>query len=139
MKVSILESKFRRSKLELKYTELWNTLDISKKNMILDNINLSINEIPIITLFINNFEWWLITDQVIYNYNNILDIINLSDIFKIEISKDIKILDKNYLNIYYKSKISSLELEKKSWIIIIEILRHLTHINISIDKNFDQY
>lgn len=138
MKVSILESKFRRSKLELKYTELWNTLDISKRNMILDNINLSISETPIIISFINNFEWWLITDQAIYNYNNFLSIINLSDIFKIEISKDIKILHKNYLNIYYKGKVSSLELEKKSWIIIIEMLRHLTHINISIEKNFNQ-
>lgn len=138
MKVSILESKFRRSKLELKYTELWNTLDISKRNTILDNINLSINETPIIVSFINNFEWWLITDQAIYNYNNFLSIINLSDIFKIEISKNIKILHKNYINICCTGKVSSLEIEKKSWIIIIEILRHLTHTNISIEKNFDQ-
>ncbi|KMQ67735.1 hypothetical protein ACM39_12925 [Chryseobacterium sp. FH2] len=139
MKISILEAKFRRSKLELNYTELWKTLNISKQNIILQTINLSINETPIVTSFINNVEWWLITDQTIYNYNNYLDKILLSNISKIEIFKDIKTLNESCINIYYNEKILPLKLEEKSWIIIIEILKHLTHLNISIDKNFDKY
>ncbi|MCS3869424.1 hypothetical protein J3D55_002340 [Chryseobacterium ginsenosidimutans] len=139
MKISILEAKFRRSKLKLNYTELWKTLNISKQNIILQSINLSINETPIVTSFINNIEWWLLTDQTIYNYNNYLDIILLSNISKIEMFKDIKTLNESCINIYYNEKILLLKLEETSWIIIVEILKHLTHLNISIDKNFDQY
>lgn len=135
MKISILEAKFKRSKLELNCTELWKTLNISKQNIILQSINLSINETPIITSFMNNIEWWLVTDQTIYNNNKFLEAIPLSEISKIEISKDVKILNEGYLNIYHYEKISQLKLEQKSWIIVIEILRHLTHLNISVDKN----
>lgn len=137
MKASIIEAKFRRNKLELKHTQLWKTLDIFKQNIVLENINLSTDESPLIISFINNIEWWLITDKTIYNYNSSLSIILLSDISKIEISKDIKILNENYLNIYYDKKILPLKLEQKSWIIIIEILKHLTHLNISVDNNFN--
>lgn len=137
MKVSILEAKFRRSKLDLDYTKLWKSLDISKQNLILENINLSVNETPIVTLFMKNTEWWLISDEKVYNYNNSLDTIHLDAILNIEISKDIKIHNENYLNIYYDEKILPLKLEQKSWIIIIEILKHLTHLNISVDKNLN--
>lgn len=137
MKVSILEAKFRRSKLDLDYTKLWKSLDISKQNLILENINLSVNETPVVTLFMKNTEWWLISDKKVYNYNNSLDIIHLDAILKIEISKDIKIHNENYLNIYYDEKRLPLKLEQKSWIIIIEILKHLTHLNISVDKNLN--
>ncbi|MCS3533038.1 hypothetical protein [Chryseobacterium sp. JUb7] len=139
MKISTLEAKFRRSKLDLNYTELWKTLNISKQNIILQSINLSITEKPIITSFVNDFEWWLITDKTIYNYNNNLDIILLSNISKIEMFKNIKTLNESCLNIYYNEKILPLKLEGKSWIIIIEMLKHLTHLNISIEKNLDQY
>lgn len=135
MKISILEAKFRRSKLELNYTELWKTLNISKKKIILENINFHENEIPIIVSFVNTSEWWLITDKRIYNYNNFLEILDLENIFKIEISKEIKFINSNYLNIYYNENLLQLKLEKKSWIIIIEILKHLTHLDISINKN----
>ncbi|MCY1660754.1 hypothetical protein [Chryseobacterium sp. SL1] len=135
MKASIIEAKFRRNKLELKHTQLWKTLDIFKQNIVLENINLSTDESPLIISFINNIEWWLITDKTIYNFNSSLSIILLSDISKIEISKDIKILNENYLNIYYDKKILPLKLEQKSWIIIIEILKHLTHLNISVNSN----
>lgn len=132
MKAKIIEAKFKRSKLELNHTQLWKNLDLSIQNIILENINLSMTESPIVTSFINNFEWWLITDETIYNYNNILDVIILSNISKIEISKNIKTFNENYLNIYYEEKVLPLNLEKKSWVIIIEILKHLTHLNISV-------
>lgn len=135
MKISILEAKFRRSKLELNHTKLWKSLDLSKQNVILRKINLSLDETPIIISFIDDMEWWLMTDQTIYNYNNFLEIIPLNEIFKIEISKDFKSLNENYLSIYYNEKVLSIKLEQKSWIIIIDILKHITQLDISFEKN----
>ncbi|ASE64065.1 hypothetical protein EG352_19855 [Chryseobacterium indologenes] len=134
MKVSILEAKFRRSKLELNYTSLWKSLEVSKQNIILNKINLLTDEIPIISLYLNDLDWWLITNQHIYNYDNFLSIINVKEILKIEIPGKIKFLDENYINIYYEEKMLPLKLEQKSWIIISEIIRSLTHLNIIIDK-----
>lgn len=135
MKISILEAKFRRSKLELTRTKLWKSLDLSKQNIILEKINSSLKETPIIISFINDIQWWLMTDQTIYNCNNSLDIIPLNEISKIEISKDVKYLNENYLKIYYNEIILSINLEQKYWIIIIDILKHLTQLDISFDKN----
>ncbi|VFA43731.1 hypothetical protein [Chryseobacterium indologenes] len=134
MKVSILEAKFRRSKLELNYTSLWKSLEVSKQNIILNKINLLTDEIPIISLYLNDLDWWLITNQHIYNYDNFLSIINVKEILKIEIPGKIKFLDENYINIYYEEKMLPLKLEQKSWIIISEIIKSLTHLNIIIDK-----
>ncbi len=128
MKVSILEAKFRRSKLELNYTSLWKSLEVSKQNIILNKINLLTDEIPIISLYLNDLDWWLITNQHIYNYDNFLSIINVKEILKIEIPGKIKFLDENYINIYYEEKMLPLKLEQKSWIIISEIIRSLTHL-----------
>lgn len=133
MKISILEAKFRRSKLDLQYTTLWKSLEISKQDVILEKIKL-IDEIPIFSFYLNSLDWWLITDKHIYNHNKYLNIINLKDISKIEIPSNIKFIDNNYVNIYYNEKVLSLKLEQKSWIIIAEIIKHLTHLNIVIDK-----
>lgn len=133
MKISTLEAKFRRSKLDLQYTSLWKSLEISKQDIILEKIKL-IDEIPIFPFYLNSLDWWLITNKHIYNHNKSLNIINLKDISKIEIPNNIKFIDNNYVNIYYNEKLLSLKLEQKSWIIITEILKHLTHLNIVIDK-----
>ncbi|WP_313611875.1 hypothetical protein [Chryseobacterium arthrosphaerae] len=135
MKVSILEAKFRRSKLELNYTSLWKSLEVSKQNIILNKIHLLTDEIPIISFYLNDVDWWLMTNQCIYNYDSFLSIINLKEILKIEIPGNIKFIDENYMNIYYDGKILSLKLEQKSWIIITEIMKYLTHLNIIIDRN----
>ncbi|UCA61230.1 hypothetical protein KB553_06785 [Chryseobacterium rhizoplanae] len=135
MKVSILEAKFRRSKLELNYTSLWKSLEVSKQNIILNKIHLLTDEMPIISFYLNDVDWWLMTNQSIYNYNSFLSIINLKEILKIEIPGNIKFIDENYMNIYYNEKILPLKLEQKSWIIITEIIKHLTHLNIIIDRN----
>ncbi|MCT2407686.1 hypothetical protein NZD88_09070 [Chryseobacterium antibioticum] len=133
MKVSILEAKFRRSKLELNYTSLWKSLEVSKQNIILRKINLLTDEIPIISLYLNDLDWWLITNQNIYN--SFLSIINLKEVLKIEIPSNIKFLDENYIYIYYSEKMLPLKLEQRSWVIITEIIKNLTHLNIIINKN----
>jgi len=132
---SIVEAKFKRSKLNLNKTKLWNMLTIEKKKYIIDKTKLIDSDQNIICYYPNDKYWWLITNNHLVTFNNekIL-FIKLFDISKIEIMSNIKYTDSNEAFIYIFSNHTQVELriEKNSWTIIIEILKFITSSNFNI-------
>lgn len=132
---SIVESKFKRSKLNLNKTKLWNMLTIEQKKYIINNTKLIDSDQNIICYYPNDKYWWLITNNhLVISDNEKILFINLFDISKIEIVSNIKYIDSKETSIYifFNNIQVELHLEKNSWTIIIEILKFITSSNFNI-------
>lgn len=128
MNPSIIEAKFRRSKIDLDKTKLWKTFDINQKEYISNKINLIDNEKELICYY-NDDYWWLLTNNnLIVSDKENIKYIKLFEIFKIELSTNIKNINSTevFVGIFYQDNKIKLELEKSSWPIIIEILKFMT-------------
>ena len=134
MNPSIIEAKFRRSKIDLDKTKLWRTVNIDQQESILNKISLTQDEKELICYY-NDDSWWLLTTNnlIVCNKENIKQI-KLFEIFKIELSNNIKNINSSefFIDILYNNNIIKLELEKSSWPIIVEILKLITPAEVNV-------
>ncbi|UZT99828.1 hypothetical protein ODZ84_09795 [Chryseobacterium fluminis] len=130
---SVIKSKFKRSKLNLNKTKLWEELSLSVQQIISAEINLIDNEQEIICYY-NNEYWWILTNRGITIYDNKnISHIKLSEILNIELPGDIKKNSTNdFLKIFTQNIVETLKLEKSSWFVIVEILKFITKKNINV-------
>ncbi|MBB6369650.1 hypothetical protein [Chryseobacterium shigense] len=135
MNPSIIEAKFRRSKLDLDKTKLWRTVNIDQQESILNKISLTQDEKELICYY-NGDNWWLLTTNnlIVCNKENIKQI-KLFEIFKIELSNNIKNINSSelFIDISCNDNIIKLELEKSSWPIIVEILKLITTAEVNVN------
>ena len=125
-----IEAKFRRSKIETKLTKLWIDASSHMQLTVLKEIALNDSETPIILYFVNESQWWVITNERIFvRQINEITFINLSDIERVELKKLFEgEVEKNKctsVQLFVKNQYWDFNLEAGTWPLIYEILRFM--------------
>lgn len=128
IKPSIIEAKFLRSKTKSIYTLLWGKMNNPAKKFILSQVQLLLNERPIICFSPNNSYWWLLTDKrfMFYEKNHInyyslneFERVELKDLFEDRTNKQ----ECSSMIFYISKDLININLEKGTWPIIYDIFK----------------
>lgn len=127
MNASLIQSKFSRSRPSLKITKLWKETGTGVKEVILKNITLAEDEVPIISCY-NNQQWWLLSNKSLFVMSSAgANKYPFKDFIKIEISNEIYedpvCKYPKTIRIFINNGFVELFIEPLSWAVIYSILK----------------
>ena len=124
---SVIENKFIRSKSKLEFTNLWKQIDNSLKQVILKDTNLNLGEIPLISYFKDDLQWWLISNESLYIKNGNIVKLAFKELIKVDLTPllgtEISKAELTNLELFVKNGRIELFVERLSWPIIYSILQ----------------
>jgi hypothetical protein len=126
---SIIKSKFLRNK-ETQYftfTKTWQAVDANIQQIVLSSIKMTNSETPVILYYLNEKNWWLMSNQALYLQNTSFQYIYFKDIDSVDIptlwSGEVSKTEISSVNLQVGTREFEVKLEPKSWPIMFSILQ----------------
>lgn len=124
MNVSLIKSKFLRSRPNLQLTRLWEQNDNVIKEDIAGSIKLSEDEVPIISYYPSNHYWWLLSNNALYVTEiGAVTKYDFKDLKAVEIPQISDNDEGQQLKIIHKGDIINLNIEISSWAVLYSIFK----------------
>ncbi len=126
--VSTIRAKFVRDRPSLNSTRLWEEFNEAIQEHIISRLILTDQEVIIVAYFKSPNCWWLLSNKnLITHSDGLVQVIALSEIRKVELDavfeRNTSKHDANLIGLRLQNDLVQLELEKRAWPTIYNLLR----------------